>query len=53
MAKTDDLPAPNGGGSEDNGNVHVDLKKEWKKRPGQYPEAGKQLGAHDTGRKPV
>ena len=34
---------PSGGGSENNGNVHVENKPEWKKRPDQYPDAGEQL----------
>ncbi|UDF05317.1 hypothetical protein [Asticcacaulis sp. AND118] len=53
MGQTDKgLSDPKGGGNEkDNANVHVELKPEWKKRPARYPQAGKQLGEHDTGKK--
>lgn len=40
---------PAGGGSEDNGNVHVENRPEWKKRPDQYPDT-KKTPAAGTGK---
>ncbi|MEM9965432.1 MAG: hypothetical protein AAGC58_08800 [Asticcacaulis sp.] len=44
------VPEPSGKESGHNAKETQKLKPEWKKRPEQYPEAGEQLGKHDTGK---